>query len=42
MKAFIIACVVAVVIAVIGGFVLGGFQETADKAFSTNSVRLDA
>ena len=42
MKSFIIACVTAVVIAVISGVVLGGMQEPADKAFSTIGVRLGA
>lgn len=42
MKSFIIACVAAVVIAVISGVVLGGMQEPADKAFSTTGVRLGA
>jgi len=40
MKTFIIACVAAVVIAVIGGVVLNGIQEPADQAFSTSAVRL--
>lgn len=43
MKSFIIACVAAVVIAVIGGVVLNGINEPADKAFSSASgVRLGA
>ena len=42
MKTFIIACVAAVVIAVVGGVVLSGVQEHADKAFSTTGVRLGA
>ncbi len=43
MKSFIIACVAAVVIAVISGVVLGGMQEPADKAFSSaTGVRLGA
>lgn len=40
MKAFVIACVVAVVIAVIGGVVLNSVQEPVDKAFTTSAVRL--
>ncbi len=40
MKTFLIACLVAVVIAVIGGVLLNGIQQPADKAFSTESVRL--
>ena len=43
MKTFIIACVAAVVIAVIGGVVLNSMQEPADKAFTSgSSVRLGA
>jgi hypothetical protein len=42
MKTFIIACVAAVVIAIIGGVVLNGMQESVDKAFSTSAVRLGA
>jgi hypothetical protein len=42
MKAFIIACLAAVVFAVIGAVVLNGFQEPVDKAFSTSAVRLGA
>ena len=40
MKAFIGACVVAVLVAAIGLFVLEGLQVPADVAFSTNAVRL--
>ena len=42
MKSFIIACVAAVVIAIIGGVVLNGIQQPVDKAFSTTGVRLGA
>jgi hypothetical protein len=43
MKTFIIACVAAIIIAVIGGLVLNGMQEPVDKAFtSESSVRLGA
>ena len=43
MKAFIIACLTAIVIAVIGGVVLNGVQEPVDKAFtSPTGVRLGA
>jgi hypothetical protein len=42
MKTFVIACVVAVIIAVIGGIVLNSVQEPVDKAFSTTGVRLGA
>jgi hypothetical protein len=40
MKAFIVACVAAVVIAVVCGVVLNTVQEPADQAFSTTAVRL--
>ena len=42
MKAFIIAVVAAIVIAVIGDVVLSSVQEPVDKAFTTNAVRLGA
>ena len=42
MKTFIVACVVAIVIAVIGGVVLSGMQEPVQKAYSTSYVRLGA
>lgn len=42
MKTFLIACLAAVVIAVIGGVVLNGINEPVDKAFSTTGVRLGA
>ena len=43
MKTFLIACVTAIVIAVIGGVVLNGIQEPVDKAFSSpTGVRLGA
>jgi hypothetical protein len=42
MKTFIIACAVAIVIAVIGGVVLNSVQEPVDKAFTTDAVRLGA
>jgi hypothetical protein len=41
MKTFIIACAAAIIIAVIGGVVLSGIQESSDKAFTTTAVRLD-
>ena len=41
MKTFLLACVAAVVIAAVGGFVLNGFvQKDADHAYSTTGVRL--
>ncbi|MDO8877841.1 MAG: hypothetical protein Q8M24_16730 [Pseudolabrys sp.] len=43
MKSFIIACVAAVVIAVIGGVVLNGINVPADEAYSSaTGVRLGA
>ena len=42
MKTFIVACLAAIVIAVIGGVVLTSIQEPVDKAFSTGAVRLGA
>ncbi len=42
MKAFIIACIAVIVIAIIGGVVLDSVQQPADKAFTTESVRLGA
>lgn len=43
MKVFLIACLTAVVIAVVGGLVLNGVQEPVDKAFSSpTGVRLGA
>jgi hypothetical protein len=40
MKTFIIACAAAIVIAVVGGFVLSAVPDGAASAFSTSSVRL--
>jgi hypothetical protein len=40
MRAFVIAVVVAVVLAAIGGLVLTNLQEPASVAFSTEAVRL--
>ena len=42
MKTFIVACVAAIVLAVIGGVVLNSIQEPVDKAFTTTGVRLGA
>ena len=43
MKTFLVACVAAIVIAVIGGVVLNSVQEPVDKAFtSPTGVRLGA
>jgi hypothetical protein len=40
MKTFLIACVAAIVIAVIGVFVLDSVQEPVSQAFSTPYVRV--
>ncbi|WP_283841318.1 hypothetical protein [Bradyrhizobium manausense] len=40
MKAFLLACVAAVVIAVASAAMLSGIQEPVAQAFATTSVRL--
>ena len=40
MKSFLLACVAALAIAVIGGVVLNSIQKPADEAYSTTGVRL--
>jgi hypothetical protein len=40
MKSFLLACVAAIVVAVIGGVVLNSIQEPVAEAFSTTGVRL--
>jgi len=42
MRAFIFASIgaIAIAIAILGAFVLGSIQETADQGFSTSAVRL--
>ena len=40
MKTFLIACAVAIVIAIIGVFVLDSVQETVAQAFTTQYVRV--
>jgi hypothetical protein len=41
MKSFVLACVAAIVIAVIGGVLLNSLvQKDADHAYSTTGVRL--
>ena len=42
MKAFIVACLAAVVIAAIGVIALNNLQEPADKAFTSPYARLGA
>ena len=41
MKVFVLACVAAVVVAIVGLLILDRVQEPADRAFSTSAVRLD-
>jgi len=41
MKAFLLACIAAVILATIGVVVLNGIQEPAAQAFATSAVRLD-
>ena len=40
MRAFIAACIAAIVIAVIGAVVLGQVQESATVAFQTQGAKL--
>ena len=42
MKTFIIACVAAIIIAVIGGVVLNSMQEPATRPSAPRGVRLGA
>jgi hypothetical protein len=42
MKTFLLACLAAILIAMVGGVVLNSVQEPADKAFTTTGVRLGA
>jgi len=42
MKTIIIACLAAIIIAIIGGVVLDSVQEPVAKAYSTSAVRLGA
>jgi len=42
MKTFVVACVAAIVVAVIGAVGLNSIQEPVDKAFTTSAVRLGA
>jgi hypothetical protein len=42
MKTFFVACLAAIVIAVVGVFVLDSVQKPVDQAFSTPYVRLGA
>ena len=40
MRAFITACIVAAVIAVVGALALETMQEPVESAFATSSVRI--
>jgi len=40
MKTFLIACVAAIIIAVIGGVVLSNVPDSAQQAFATQYVRV--
>lgn len=40
MKAFVMACIVAVVVAVAAAAVLNGMQKPVSQAFATSGVRL--
>jgi hypothetical protein len=40
MQSFIIACAAAIIIAIIGVFVLNGVQQPVDQAFTTQYVRV--
>lgn len=43
MKAFLIACAAAIIIAVVGGVVLNGVPDSSENAFSSSTgVRLGA
>jgi hypothetical protein len=40
MRAFLLACVAAIVVAAVGAAVLDRMQEPVEQAFATTSVRL--
>jgi hypothetical protein len=40
MKSFMLACVAALAIATLAGFVLNSVQKPVDQAYSTTGVRL--
>jgi hypothetical protein len=40
MRAFLIACVAAIVVAAVGAVVLNRMQEPVEQAFATTGVRL--
>lgn len=42
MKAFVVACVVAIIIAAVGAFALDSVQQAADQAFVSPYARVGA
>lgn len=40
MRIFLVACAAAIILAVIGGFVLNSIQIPADQAYTSQYVRL--
>ena len=40
MRSFVMACVAALVVAILGAYVLDRFQKPAEHAYRTNSVRI--
>jgi hypothetical protein len=42
MRAFVIACVIAVVLAIAGYYALSTIQEPVAEAFSSSAVRLNS
>jgi hypothetical protein len=40
-RAFIVACLIAIVLAVAGYYVLSSIQQPVSQAFSSDAVRLD-
>ena len=42
MKSFLAACVVAIVLAIVGGLVLDSLQKPVDEVYKTEAVRLGA
>jgi hypothetical protein len=40
MKSFLAACIVAIVVAAIGGYALEGVQQTAEHAYNETGAKL--
>ncbi|HEY5380388.1 MAG TPA: hypothetical protein VIJ78_12740 [Pseudolabrys sp.] len=40
MKSFLVACVAAIIIAAVGGFVLEGVQQTVKSAYNETGAKL--